>query len=113
MRVDRQETAGVTVIAVAEPIEIDIGNADEFKAKALEAIGTAHRVVLDASRIEFFDSAGMAALLSLQKRTSQQKGKIVIAGLSRPVQEVFRMVGFDVVFETFRDVQEAVAAIKE
>jgi len=113
MRVDRQDTEGVTVISVAEPIEVDIGNAEEFKAKALEAIGMARRVVLDASRVEFFDSAGMAALLSLQKRASQQQGKIVIAGLRRSVQEVFRMVGFDVVFETFREVQEAIAAIKE
>ena len=113
MRLDRQETEGVTVISVAEPIEVDIGNAEEFKAKAIEAIGAARRVVLDASRVEFFDSAGMAALLSLQKRASQQQGKIVIAGLRRPVQEVFRMVGFDVVFETFREVQEAIAAIKE
>ncbi len=113
MRVDRQETEGVTVIVLAEPVEVDVGNADEFKSKALDAIGAAQRVVLDAARVDFFDSAGMAALLSLQKRTTQRQGKLVLAGLTRPVQDVFRMVGLDVVFETFPSVPEAVAAIKD
>lgn len=113
MRVNRQELEGVTVISLAEPLEVDIGNADEFKAKALEAMGPSRLVVLDASLVEFFDSAGMAALLSLQKRASQRQGRVVLAHLNRPVQEIFRMVGFDVVFQTFRDVPQAVAALKE
>ncbi len=113
MRVESRETEGVIVVAVTEPVEVDVGNADEFKSRTLEAIGAAQRVVLDATRVDFFDSAGMAALLSLQKRTTQRQGKLVLAGLTRPVQDVFRMVGFDVVFETFPSVPEAVAAIKE
>jgi anti-sigma B factor antagonist len=113
MRLDRQELEGVTVISVAEPLEVDVGNADEFKAKALEAMGPARLVVLDAALVEFFDSAGMAALLSLQKRAAQRQGKMVLACLNRPVEEIFRMVGFDVVFQTYRDVPEAVAALKK
>jgi anti-anti-sigma factor len=113
VRVDRQDIEGVTVISVAEPVEVDIGNADEFKTRALEALGTDSTFVLDVGRVGFFDSAGMAALLSLQKRAAQRRGKVVLACLNRPVEEVFRMVGFDVVFEVYRDVPKAVAALKK
>ncbi len=112
MRVERQEVDGVTVVSVANPVEVDIGNAEEFKTKAIEAIGAARHVVLDAALVEFFDSAGMAALLSIQKSVAARQGTLVLASLNRPVLEIFRMIGFDVVFVTFPDVPQAVAALK-
>ena len=99
------------MVSVAEPLEVDLGNADEFKSKVLEAMGDTRLVILDAARVEFFDSAGMAALLSLQKRLAIRDGKLVLAGLNRSILEIFRMVGFDVVFETYPDVPRAVAAL--
>ncbi len=111
MRVDRQDIEGVTVISVAEPLEVDVGNADEFKTKVIEVMGEAPLVVLDASLVEFFDSTGMAALLSLQKRVTSRHGKLALASLNRPLQEIFRMIGFDVVFEIYPDVAQAVAAL--
>jgi anti-anti-sigma regulatory factor len=38
---------------------------------------------------------------------------LVITGLNRSVTEVFRMVGFDVIFRTFPDVDEASRALQE
>lgn len=112
MRVDRQLIDGVTVVTVAEPLEVAFGNADDFREAALQAIGDATDVVLDASLVGFFDSDGMSALLTLQKRVGERRGRMVLAGLNRSIQEIFTMVGFDVVFLTYPDVPQAVAALR-
>lgn len=112
MKIERRSVEGVLVIEVAEPVEVDIGNADAFKASALAALGAERDVVLDVSLVEFFDSAGMGALLALQKRVAERGGRIALAGVNRAVQEVFRMVGFDVIFPTYPDAAAAAASFR-
>ncbi len=112
MRVERRVVEGVTVLAVADRVEVDVGNAEEFKLEVLGAAGGDRLLVLDASRVEFFDSAGLAALLSLQKRAAERQGKLALAGLNRAILEIFRMVGFDVILLCYPDVPKAVAAVK-
>lgn len=104
---------GVRVLTVAEPGEIDLDRLDDFRAGVLEAIGDASRVVLDCTLVEFFDSAGMGALLSIQKEiVEKRRGALAIAGLSRSILEMFRMVGFDSIFVIRPDVATAVAAVR-
>lgn len=108
----REIVDGVPVIGLAEPMEIDIGNCEEFKAAFTALIDPPDRcVVLDASRVEFFDSAGMGSLLALQKRLKLQEGQLIIAGANRSVAEVFRMVGFDMLFHIHPDVASAVGSL--
>jgi anti-anti-sigma factor len=113
MRVDRRDEDGVAVVTVAEPGEIDIDRAEAFRDSVLAAAGDARRVVLDCTLVEFFDSAGMGALLSVQKEIVQHRhGAFALAGLHRNVLEVFRMVGFDVIFTFHPDAAAAVAAVR-
>jgi len=112
MKMVGQVLEGVTVISVAEKMEIDISNAEEFKLAALEAIGGAGSVILDATLVDFFDSAGMASLLSIQKRQVEAGGSFALAGLAQPVLEIFNMIGFDIVFKTYADVPQAITAIR-
>lgn len=112
MRVERQIVDGVLVVSVGEPVEVDVGHADAFKEAVLSAVGTEPVVVLDVSLVEFFDSAGMSALLSIQKRVVERGGKLALCGLNRAVQEIFQMIGFDLVFLTCPDVPKALAAMK-
>lgn len=104
---------GVRVLTVAEPGEVDLDRLDDFRAGVLEAIGDASRVVLDCTLVEFFDSAGMGALLSIQKEiVEKRRGALAIAGLSRSVLEMFRMIGFDAIFVIRPDAATAVAAVR-
>ena len=93
MELQRHEQDGITVIGLAESTEIDIGNCEDFKARfnALVDDATAN-VVLDASNVDFFDSAGMGSLLSLQKRLQEGNRALVIGGLNRSIQEIARAV---------------------
>jgi anti-sigma B factor antagonist len=114
MKLGRQEIRGVPVVGLNRPTEIDIGNVEDFKSGFLEQLNGSERVVVfDASQIGFFDSAGMSALLSIQKHLQQHHGEIVLAALNRSVLEVFRMVGFDLVFRNHPTVDEALESLQQ
>jgi anti-sigma B factor antagonist len=111
MTISGQAFGPVVVVSIDVPCEIDVGNADAFRDGALAAAGAAQAVVIDCGRIEFFDSAGLGALLSIQKRVAERGGRVVLASLNRAVSDIFRMVGFDVVFVSHPDVPGALAAL--
>ena len=90
-------------------VEIDLHNCEAFKTAFLDRLMESDRTaVLDANNIEFFDSAGMGALLSVQKQFKARAGKLHLARLSPSVQEIFEMVGLDVVFPVHPDIHEAI-----
>ena len=111
MRIVTQKVGEIVVVSVDAPVEIDVGNADAFRDGAVEAIAGAAVAVIDCGLIDFFDSAGLGALLSIQKRTADRGGRIVLASVNRAVHDIFRMVGFDVVFHTYVDLPRALAAL--
>jgi anti-sigma B factor antagonist len=111
MKVTGQAFDTVVVVSIDGPAEIDIGNAEAFRDGALAAIGNATRVVVDCGYVEFFDSAGLGALLAVQKRIAERGGKLVLASVNRAVADIFRMVGFDVVFLTYPDLPRAIQAL--
>ncbi len=112
MRITHQmRSQQVALIEVAEDLEIDVNNANVFRDAVLAELdravdGARPRpervdVVLDVGRIEFFDSAGLGALLTLKKQIKGRDGELVLSGLRRAVEQMFTMVGFDVIFHTF------------
>jgi anti-sigma B factor antagonist len=111
MKIVTQTVGEVVVVSVDAPVEIDVGNADAFRDGAVEAIAGAKIAVVDCGFIDFFDSAGLGALLSIQKRMAERGGKLVLASVNRAVHDIFRMVGFDVVFLTYVDLPRALAAL--
>ena len=104
-----REQDGVKIVVVTNAPEVELSNADTFREDLLAAIGDATLVVLDATAVEFFDSAGMGALLTVHRKLEERQGQLALAGLARQVQEVFQMIGFDMVFAIHPDVAAAVA----
>jgi len=104
-----REDHGVTVVVVGGPLEVKVANADRFRDDLLATLGDARVAVLDASAVEFFDSAGMGSLLAVQRALEKRGGRLALAGLSRQILEVFQMIGFDMVFPIHPDVAAAVA----
>jgi anti-anti-sigma factor len=114
LKLARSDIEGVAVIGPEAPVEIDVSNCDEFRSGVAALLGAGGgRVVVDATNVGFFDSAGVSALLSMQKMIAERQGRMVIAGLNRSVEDVFRMVGFDIVFEIYSDVEQAARSFDE
>ena len=102
-------TGGVPVVVAPE--EIDITNAAGLRAALLEAAGRRPGgFVVDMSRTQFCDTAGLHALVLAHKRATAQgrEVRLVIAGAA--VLRIFAVTGLDDVIPHFASLEEALAA---
>ncbi|GAB4388189.1 STAS domain-containing protein [Albidovulum sp.] len=85
------------VIRVKES-RIDAAVAIQFKdrMRELTAPGPA-RVILDLSRVDFIDSSGLGAIVSVMKSLAPAQ-RLELAALTRDVGKVFRLTRMDSVF---------------
>ncbi len=67
------------------------------------------RLVLDFSSVDYISSVGLRVLMLAAKQSREQGGTIVIAALQPVVREIFEISRFNLVFECFDSVREALA----
>ena len=101
------------VPVVVTPGEIDITNADGLRAALLEA--AAHgpgpgKLVVDMSRTQFCDTAGIHALVAAHKRASAQASEVRLVITGAAVLRIFAVTGLDDVIPHFASLEEALAA---
>jgi anti-sigma B factor antagonist len=98
---------------VLEVLESRLGadKAVAFKdALGRHLAGGAVSIVLDLSKVEFIDSSGLGAILSVLKR--MPKGcELILCGTTDPVTSMFKLTRLDRVFTMKRTVDEAVSAL--
>ena len=100
--------SGVPVMATPE--EIYITNAGGLRAALLESAAHGHgRLVVDMSRTQFCDTAGLHALVGAHKRALADDGEMRLVISSAAVQRIFAITGLDSVIPNFTDLQEALA----
>jgi anti-sigma B factor antagonist len=103
--------SGVPVVVTPE--EIDITNADGLRAALLEA--AAHgpgpgRLVVDMSRTQFCDTAGIHALVAAHKRAEAGRGEVRLVITGAAVLRIFAITGLDSVIPHFASLEDALAA---
>jgi anti-sigma B factor antagonist len=92
------------------PAEIDITNAGYFRAALLAAAGRgAGLTVIDLSRTQFCDSAGLHALVAAHKRARTAGGEVRLVVSDRHVLRIFTISGPDRVIACHHDVGQALA----
>ena len=104
-------------IVVSTLGRLDHDNCDAFRAGLQPHVDGAaagrHRIVLDLSSLEYVSSAGLRCFMLAAKEAQAQGGKIVLAALRPVVAEIFQISRFDMVFEIFPSVREAVGALSQ
>ncbi|MBE3640350.1 STAS domain-containing protein [Mangrovicoccus algicola] len=94
------------LIAVGES-RIDAAVAIQFKDRMRDLTGgTAGRILLDLSRVDFVDSSGLGAIVAALKQLDADQ-KLELAGLTPNVAKVFRLTRMDKVFPIHASVAEA------
>lgn len=68
-------------------------------------------LVVDLSQTEYINSGGLRTLVTGWRKAKQQEGNLVLCGLNGRLQEIFRMVGFDQLFQIYPNRQTAKAAL--
>jgi anti-sigma B factor antagonist len=99
------------VVAITPACDyLDVENSPTFKREVTAAIGQHTRVVLDLHKIEFIDSCGCGALISLLRQLKGSSGDIKLCALTGPVRSVLELVRMHKVFDIFNKQEEAVRA---
>ena len=103
--------AGTVLVARVTDKRIDASAAPELKAKVGARVEQGdQRLVLDLSDVEFVDSTGLGALLSVVKRMPAG-GQVVLCGCRSTLVDLMRLTRLDRVFRLYPSEAEAVAAI--
>ncbi|MGE0358735.1 MAG: STAS domain-containing protein [Burkholderiales bacterium] len=104
--------ANALVIGVAGRLDQD--NCEAFRVDLMAHVErSAHdggAVVLDLSGLEYVSSAGLRCFMLASRQAKAQHGRISVACLQPMVAEIFEISHFNMVFQVFGTVREALAA---
>jgi anti-anti-sigma factor len=88
--------------------EIDHGNAGELQAAILGKLTTGP-LILDLSRLEFIDSAGLAVLETVRRATPVW----VVIPPESIINRVFEIVGLENIIPTYTSLDDALVHVRE
>jgi len=111
MNIDFSLAHGVTL---AKPLDrrLDAAGSADFKTRVGDRLDTGpHSLVLDLSTVEFVDSTGLSAILSVLKRLPPD-GSLGLAGCQKQVVELLKLTRLDRVLRLFGTAEEAVQALE-
>ncbi len=69
------------------------------------------RLVLDFSKVDYISSVGLRVLMLAARQSREQGGTIVVAALQPVVREIFEISRFNLVFQCFGSVREALSKV--
>ncbi|MCP4567873.1 MAG: STAS domain-containing protein [FCB group bacterium] len=112
MEIKIVETGSVNVLSLQG--KMDLANAGLLKAevKTLLEAGKC-KVHLDMQGVDFINSSGLGALVSIMKEIRVFKGRLTMSGLAPYVNEIFEITQLSHVFEIFDTVESAQASYAE
>lgn len=107
LTVSTSERDGWIVLALVG--QLDVATAPNFRETLQETQYRGDgRVVLDLSGLEFLDSFGLGVLVGGVKRARSHGGRLILAGVSDHVAQVFELTGLDRALPFAPDVDAAI-----
>ena len=95
-------------MAVTALVDMASGATLKEHLKRLAAKETT-QVHLNLSEVEFINSSGLGALVSIMKEIRLAKGRLTLSNLASYVQEIFEITQLSHIFEIYATEQEALA----
>ena len=112
MALQARRYGNALVIGVAGRLDQD--NCEAFRVDLMAHVErSAHEggeVILDLSGLEYVSSAGLRCFMLASRQAKAQHGRILVAALQPMVAEIFEISHFNMVFQVFPTVREALAA---
>ena len=113
MNVTARRFANAVVVLAAGRLDQD--TCEAFRADLLkyveEAAHDGGAIVLDLSALEYVSSAGLRCFMLAAKQAKAQNSRIVIASMQPVVAEIFQIARFNLVFEAYPKVRDALASL--
>jgi anti-anti-sigma factor len=113
MKVASRRFANAVVLHVEGRLDQD--TCVDFTRDLMKHVDAAVRdsgaIVLDLSALEYVSSAGLRCFMLASRQAKAQHGRIFVAALQPMVGEIFEISHFNLVFQVFPTVREAVGAV--
>lgn len=108
------KTDGKVLVITFESGSLDARDANEFKEKVITVINDnkLKGVVFDLSKLDFIDSSGLGAFLSILRLMNSRGEDLKLSHLSKPVRTMFELVKMHKIFEIFNSTEDAVSSFK-
>ena len=84
---------GPTITSIDVVGELDLATVPDLQTAVGESCGGGRTVVVNLARLEFVDSAGVAALVNLKKRCAAGGGTMRIVEVPDRIGQTLRMMG--------------------
>ncbi len=106
MEVTRRDEGQVTVICLSG--RLDLGNGNKLKEEVKGVLASGKTCIhLNLKGIEFVNSSGLGALVSIMKETRIHRGRLTLSDMADYVREIFDITQLSHIFEIFATEQEA------
>lgn len=109
MEIKKTESGKTTMISLVG--KLDLANAATLKDTVKELLGEQkNQIHLNMKEVDFINSSGLGALVSLMKEVRVQKGRLTLSDLAPYVNEIFEITQLSHVFEIYKTNEEALAS---
>jgi anti-sigma B factor antagonist len=90
--------------------ELDTYTAPKFSAQVVGLVDAgSYHLVVDLEGVDFLDSAGLNALVSIMKRVRAHNGYLVLVCTQERILKIFRITGLTKVFPIYASLDEVLA----
>jgi anti-sigma B factor antagonist len=109
VEVTSRKDGAITVVAASG--EVDLYTSPKLREAIVSSVSDrSPSVVVDLAEVSYMDSSGIATLVEALQLTKKHSGRLVLAGLTPRVREVFELARLQSVFELSPSVEAALAA---
>ena len=112
MEITTEKTDSIIVVGLAAD-SLDASNTNEFKSAAAQAIVEKAKMVLDLAQVQFIDSSGIGAILSLLRKVSETGGDLKLSGLNQQPRTVFELSRLHHILDTYETREAAAKAYQK
>jgi anti-anti-sigma factor len=113
MNVSSRRYANAMVLRVEGRLDQDtcVAFTSDLMKSVDSAAAASGAVVLDLSGLEYVSSAGLRCFMLASRQAKANHARIAVAALQPMVSEIFEISHFNLVFQVFPTVREAVGAV--
>ncbi len=110
MLLEHTEKNNIMIVKLKEK-RLDAHIATDFKEKLTGFIEQGHtQILLDMAAVEFIDSSGLGAIVSVLKQTTAKDGMFMICSLQAATLSMFKLTRMDQVFKIYNEESDALSA---
>lgn len=91
---------------------IDTNTSVEIERRLLELVAAGQRqIYLDLSSVDYISSAGWGVFISVIRQMREEGGDLKLLGMQPDVHEVYELLEFHSILESWANLDEALAAV--